>query len=179
MLDRHLGLGFQVHLAADIGGNDAVWIVHCQGLELVVQQALAEFGLEDRVGAGGATTQMFFLGFRQFNSRFTQYLVHHATLLHGMLQGAGAMECHLAGSLGHREFFQVLLEQEGAQVDGHIADFLRLGGVMGVVFQQMAVLLDHCATAGRGHDDGLGARFNGWPPGVDVAAHGVECLIML
>ncbi len=48
-----------------------------------------------------------------------------------------------------------------------------------VVAQQVAVLLDHRAAAGRVHHDRFGARFEVRPPGVDVALHVVERAVLI
>src|SRR5215470_14378330 len=55
---------------------------------------------------------------------------------------------------------------------------LGLCAVARVVLQKLAVLFHHDAAAARSHDDRLDALLDVGPPGVDIATHELEPLVL-
>lgn len=93
-----------------------------------------------------------------------------------MLQGARRLEGDLFALGVDAQCLQILLRQYFAQILSHGGDARGLLRIGSIVPQQQTVLLDHrTATAGR-HHDGLYTRFHMRPPGIDIAAHEVQCL---
>ena len=89
---------------------------------------------------------MFVTGVGQFYAGPGQYLIHHATLLHGMLQRAGTMEGNFFGPVVELQAGQVFTQQECTQIHRQGGYFMRLVGVGWIVFQQVAIVL-HLRTA--------------------------------
>ena len=120
--------------------------------EFALAQLTRYLGLQDRVGAGRATTQVRLdRGQANVKSQVTQVLLDAATQLLSVLQGARRVVgdgAHLAGlRLDLARQGRDDVGQQLAEVAGERADAARLVGVVRVVAQHMAVFLDgHAAT---------------------------------
>lgn len=168
-----------MRLAADVGGGDQFGFTGLQRLNLLFLELLGKFRLQNRVSTCRATAQMRIGYRREFKTEIGQELFRFALEFLPMLERARGVKgdatrlvCRVARAkicpFGIVLFGQKYLDgvaRQGGNLRG-------LGGVIGILCEGMAVVLDlHAAAAGR-DDNGFGTGFDEWPPGIDVAAHG-------
>src|SRR3569623_669541 len=178
MLYRHARAALQMQLTADVGGDDDLRRAGLQGEEFVFTQSLRERGLQNRISAGRAAAEVRIRDRRELIAAAAQQGLHHAGDRLAVLQGARRMKRNSARFAPRRECALVLTGEDFTQVLGQCADTRRLRGIRRIVPKHQTVFLHHRTAAARGHHDRLRARCDVRPPGVDVAAHEIQCFFM-
>ena len=162
--------------AADVGRHHHLWRKGIEVAEFAVTQRHRQLGVQHRVSARRAATQMRFVGGgangkTQFNQRLLDTAFELLTVLQraGRVVGDGRMGL---GGTHQRAQQRQQLGQEFADIAGQGADALGFGGVGRIVAQHMTVLFHrHAAARGIHHHRFNLLLLNQRPPRIDVRPH--------
>ena len=89
---RQTGRGLQMRLAADVGGQYRGRRVRGERIDLVGEQALRDFRLQDRVRARRSAAQVRVRHRREVEAQIREQGFHATLEFHAVLKGAGRVK---------------------------------------------------------------------------------------